>query len=126
METRDVIKRVSKRSQKGLKYFKIGSGDITWHEIIRKISKKKKPVILATGASSLLDVKMAVKEILKFNKKLILMQCNTNYTASNQNHNYLNLSITCCIIRMLLPDMVLETQLTNSLNFFTRGRGLQG
>ena len=73
--------------------YKIGSGDITWHEIIRKISKKRKPVILATGASSLLDVKMAVKEILKLNNKLVLMQCNTNYTASNQNHNYLNLNV---------------------------------
>ncbi len=73
--------------------FKIGSGDITWHEIIRKISKKRKPVILATGASSLSDVKIAVKEILKLNKNLVLMQCNTNYTASNQNYNYLNLNV---------------------------------
>ena len=73
--------------------FKIGSGDITWHEIIRKISKKRKPVILATGASSLSDVKIAVKKILKLNKKLVLMQCNTNYTASDQNQNYLNLNV---------------------------------
>jgi N-acetylneuraminate synthase len=49
--------------------YKIGSGDITWTEIIKKISKKKKPVILATGASSLNDVKKAVKTILKLNKK---------------------------------------------------------
>ena len=73
--------------------FKIGSGDITWHEIIQKISKKKKPVILATGASSLSDVKKAVKEILRINKKLVLMQCNTNYTASGKNHHYLNLNV---------------------------------
>ena len=30
--------------------YKIGSGDITWIDIIKKIAKKKKPVILATGA----------------------------------------------------------------------------
>ena len=29
--------------------YKIGSGDITWTEIIKKIAQKKKPVILATG-----------------------------------------------------------------------------
>ena len=66
--------------------YKIGSGDITWLEIIRYISKKKKPVILATGASSLIDVKRAVKEIKKYNSKICLMQCNTNYTALSLIH----------------------------------------
>ena len=33
--------------------FKIGSGDITWKEIIIKIAKKNKPVLLASGASTL-------------------------------------------------------------------------
>ncbi|MBI3633624.1 MAG: N-acetylneuraminate synthase family protein [Candidatus Vogelbacteria bacterium] len=35
----------------GVEFYKIGSGDITWHEMIEYISNKKKPVILATGAS---------------------------------------------------------------------------
>jgi sialic acid synthase SpsE len=73
--------------------YKIGSGDITWIEIIKKIAKKKKPVIIATGASSLNDVKRAVKIILKYNKKIVLMQCNTNYTAEDANTNYLNLNV---------------------------------
>ena len=58
--------------------YKIGSGDLTWHEIIRQISSKRKPVILATGASELEQIKQTVKIILKNNKKLVLMQCNTN------------------------------------------------
>ena len=73
--------------------FKIGSGDITWIEIVKKIAKKNKPVLLATGASTLNDVRRAVKEIRKFNKKIILMQCNTNYTADHKNHNHLNLNV---------------------------------
>ena len=73
--------------------YKIGSGDISWKKIIKKIAKKKKPVILATGASSLKDVKKAVKEILKFNKNLVLMQCNTNYTNSMENFKFLNLRV---------------------------------
>ena len=32
--------------------FKIGSGDITWTEMLKYIASKKKPVLLATGASS--------------------------------------------------------------------------
>ena len=73
--------------------YKIGSGDITWHEIIEKISKKKKPVILATGASSINDVENAVKLISKFNKKIVLMQCNTNYTGSNKNYDFIHLNV---------------------------------
>jgi sialic acid synthase SpsE len=73
--------------------YKIGSGDINWIEIIKKISNKKKPVILATGASNMKDVKKAVETILKINKKLILMQCNTNYTGSLDNYKYINLNV---------------------------------
>ena len=73
--------------------YKVGSGDITWIEIIKKMAKKKKPIILATGASSLNDVKKAVGAILKYKKKLILMQCNTNYTNSLDNFNYINLNV---------------------------------
>jgi len=73
--------------------YKIGSGDITWLEIIKKIAKKNKPVIIATGASYLSDVKRAVKTIMKFNKKIVLMQCNTNYTAKKENTEYLNLNV---------------------------------
>ena len=73
--------------------YKIGSGDITWREIIVKIAKKNKPVLLATGASSLEEVKEAVKAILKYNRKLVLMQCNTNYTNSLDNFKYINLNV---------------------------------
>ena len=73
--------------------FKIGSGDITYLEIIEKIASKKKPVILATGASTLKDVDRAVKVILKKNRDICLMQCNTNYTAKKNNFNYINLNV---------------------------------
>jgi len=73
--------------------YKIGSGDITWIDIIKKIAKKRKTVILATGASQLDEVKRAVKEILKYNKNLILMQCNTNYSNSEKNFKYINLNV---------------------------------
>ena len=73
--------------------YKIGSGDITWLEIIRHISKKKKPVILATGASSMQDVVRAIKTIKKYNSNICIMQCNTNYTASEENFNHINLNV---------------------------------
>jgi sialic acid synthase SpsE len=73
--------------------YKIGSGDITYLEIIEKIASKKKPVILATGASTLKDVDRAIKIILKKNSDICLMQCNTNYTAEKKNFNYINLNV---------------------------------
>lgn len=76
---------------KYLPAYKIGSGDITWRQILIKIAKKKKPVILATGASTLKDTIKATELLLKYNKKIVLMQCNTNYTNDVNNFNYINL-----------------------------------
>lgn len=76
-----------------LRAYKIGSGDITWPEMLEYIAKKGKPVILAAGASTLDEVKTAVSAIVKHNKSLALMQCNTNYTASAENFKYLNLNV---------------------------------
>ena len=73
--------------------FKIGSGDVTWLSILSYIAKKRKPVILATGASNFREVVDAVNTIKKFNKKIVLMQCNTNYTASKENLKYINLNV---------------------------------
>lgn len=79
--------------EKYVSAYKIGSGDITWLESLEKISKKNKPVILATGASTISEVKQAVKLILRKNKNLSLMQCNTNYTGSLENFKYINLNV---------------------------------
>jgi sialic acid synthase SpsE len=73
--------------------YKIGSGDITWTEIIETIARKNKPVLLATGASSMADVERAVETILKHNRQIVLMQCNTNYTGKKENFKYINLKV---------------------------------
>src|SRR5690606_34697601 len=58
--------------------YKIGSGDITWPEIIKYIAGKNKPVLIATGASTLEDVKRAMNILNAYTKDIVLMQCNTN------------------------------------------------
>jgi len=72
---------------------KIGSGDITWLEIVRRIASKGKPVLLATGASNIGDVQRAVKAVLEVNSELVLLQCNTNYTASLENFDHIHLNV---------------------------------
>lgn len=86
--------------------YKIGSGDITWLEIIEYMSKKKKPTMLATGASSINDVKRAMETICKFNDEIVLMQCNTNYTASLENFKYINLNVLKTFEK-LYPNVIL-------------------
>jgi sialic acid synthase SpsE len=73
--------------------YKIGSGDITWLEILKYIAHKNKPYILATGASSLDEVVRAVESVLPINKKIALLQCNTNYTGDLENMRHVQLRV---------------------------------
>ena len=73
--------------------FKIGSGEITWIEAIEKMCSYGKPVLLATGASNIEDVDRALEVIGRYDVKVVLMQCNTNYTAEESNIEFLNLNV---------------------------------
>lgn len=86
--------------------YKIGSGDITWLEIIKHIAGKQKPYILATGASSLDDVQRAVSAAAEINPNLALLQCNTNYTASLENFKHIQLNVLRTY-REMYPQLVL-------------------
>jgi len=76
-----------------LSAYKIGSGDITWLGIVDYIASKNKPVLLATGASNMNEVDMAMSTLLQRTNDIVLMQCNTNYTASLENFKYINLNV---------------------------------
>lgn len=73
--------------------FKIGSGDITWPELMDKVASKGKPVLLATGASSIGDVQRAMHTLGRWNVPVGLMQCNTNYTGSLGNFRHIHLNV---------------------------------
>ena len=86
--------------------YKIGSGEIDWLEAIERIARKGKPVMLATGAANIGEVQRAVHTILACNPQLVLMQCNTNYTASLENFKYVNLNVLKTYAAMF-PQVVL-------------------
>ncbi len=86
--------------------YKIGSGDITWIEACLRMARKGKPVLLATGASTIGDVQRAVDAILPVNPQLVLMQCNTNYTAADGNFDSIHLNVLKTY-RMMWPDLIL-------------------
>jgi N-acetylneuraminate synthase len=86
--------------------FKVGSGDITWMEIIHHIASKQKPYIIATGASSTDDVFRAVSAGLSVNSQLAVLQCNTNYTGSLENLKFVQLNVLRTF-REMFPRMIL-------------------
>ncbi len=86
--------------------FKVGSGDVTWPEIIQYMAKKNKPVLIACGASTLAEAEVAVQAAAEINPNIALMQCNTNYTASLENFKYINLNVLKTF-REKFPDLVL-------------------
>ena len=72
---------------------KIGSGDIDWLEMLEHIAKKGKPVIVSSGAATIGEVQQAVHTLLAINPQVVLLQCNTNYTASPVNFDHINLRV---------------------------------
>ncbi len=86
--------------------YKIGSGDITWIEMVEHIAAKGKPYILAAGASTAEDVLRAVHAGLAINPNIALLQCNTNYTASLENFKFIQLNVLKSFA-IMYPDLVL-------------------
>jgi sialic acid synthase SpsE len=86
--------------------YKIGSGEIDWIEALEHMASKGKPILIATGASTIGEVQKAVHAILRLNKQLCVMQCNTNYTASPENYDYINLNVLKTYA-VMFPEVVL-------------------
>ena len=68
--------------------FKIASFELVDHPLIEHIAKKKKPIILSTGMSSIEEVRQAIQVIKKAkNNKIILLHCMSNYPSNHYDYN---------------------------------------
>jgi len=86
--------------------YKAGSGLISWPEGIVRMAEKGKPMLIATGASTMAEVDRAMQMLLAVTDQVVLMQCNTNYTASPDNYDHLNLNVLKTYA-VMYPDVVL-------------------
>ncbi len=69
-------------------FIKIGSGEITWLEMLSYIASKNIPMILATGDATLSEIDEAIRTIEESgNRNLILLQCITNYPSMIESAN---------------------------------------
>jgi N-acetylneuraminate synthase len=69
-------------------FIKIGSGEITWLEMLKYIAGKGKPVMLATGDATMSEIDDAIRAIESTgNMDVVLMQCITNYPSKIDSAN---------------------------------------
>jgi N-acetylneuraminate synthase len=52
-----------------------------------------KPILIATGAADMADVVRSMRAVSEVNDQIVLMQCNTNYTASLENFDHIHLNV---------------------------------
>jgi N-acetylneuraminate synthase/N,N'-diacetyllegionaminate synthase len=72
----------------GVPAFKIASGDITHIPLIRYVAKKKKPILLSTGASTIKEISIALDTIKEVSGvDVVLMHCVAKYPAPPQESN---------------------------------------
>lgn len=72
--------------------YKIASFEITDYELIRYTASKMKPIIISTGIAYEDEIKDAVNICMKVgNKNIILLKCTSEYPASLDDANLLNI-----------------------------------
>ncbi len=76
-------------TQLGIPAFKISSSDATNHLFLESVLKKRKPLLLSTGLTSIKHVDLTVKLVDKFKmkKKLVLFQTTSDYPTKNTDVN---------------------------------------
>lgn len=70
-----------------IKVFKISSSDINNYPLLKKISSKRKPTIISTGASTLSEIKNAIRIMNLSKNKICIMHCVLNYPTPDKYAN---------------------------------------
>lgn len=71
-----------------MSFYKIASADITNLPMLRQIAKKKKPVVISTGASTVTEIEEAVLELEKGGvSEIAILHCVLNYPTPPERAN---------------------------------------
>ena len=86
-----------KTFKRSVKFYKVGSGDLTAFDILDEIVKTNKKIILSTGLSSLKQISNTIKFIKSYKfynikKKLTLLHCTSLYPNDHKNVNLLSIN----------------------------------
>lgn len=86
--------------------YKAGSGLMSWPQLLVYMAEKDVPILISTGACELGEVVENVQAVQGVNDRVVLFQCNTNYTGSDENFDHIHLNVLRSYAR-LFPDVVL-------------------
>lgn len=67
--------------------YKIASFEITDVQLIKYISKTRKPIIMSTGMASIEEIANAIKVINKYHSKIVLLHCVSSYPTNEKDAN---------------------------------------
>jgi len=81
MEASDILE------QAGVDAYKIGSGELTNLPMLRHIARKKKPMIVSTGMSTMNEIRDAVTVLKNERANFMLTHCLSEYPADYENMN---------------------------------------
>ncbi len=70
-----------------LPFIKIPSGEITSIDLLKLISKQKKPIILSTGMATIKEIENSLKLIKKIKNKVTILHCVSSYPAKIEQLN---------------------------------------
>ena len=65
--------------------------DLNNLQLVEYIAKQKKPIILSTGLAKKEEIKKTVKLIKKYNKKLAILHCISDYPPKVEDLNLLRI-----------------------------------
>jgi len=85
--------RQIKLLDKYMSFYKVGSGDLTAYPLIKEIVKKRKPIVLSTGLSTINEISDTVKYICELDRKYLernmisILQCTSMYPIPDKDAN---------------------------------------
>lgn len=81
------LKSLNRLEKLNMEIYKISSFHVTDLVLVEAIAKKKKPVIMSTGMSTIKEIDKAVKILKKYKCKYIIMHCVSSYPTNPKDLN---------------------------------------
>lgn len=71
----------------GVPVFKVASGDLNNHPLLRKLATFEKPLIVSTGGATMSQIESSVKVLTDAGARFALLQCTAGYPPAPQESN---------------------------------------
>ena len=71
----------------GIEIYKIASFEITYLDLIKRVAKTKRPIIISTGMAEFGEIKNAVDTVRNYHNDITLLKCTSKYPADLEDLN---------------------------------------